>query len=80
MAHVEGLPVVQHLKANLIGNIADSVFNEGRVGISEKSVPYIAFSVTLKNDIGMGELIKKHTAFLCWHNALKGGSDKSRDS
>ena len=57
MAHVEGLPVVQHLKANLIGNIADSVFNEGRVGISEKSVPYIAFSVTLKNDIGMGELI-----------------------
>lgn len=57
MAHVGGLPVVQHLKANLIGNIADSVFNEGRVGISEKPVPYIAFSVTLKNDIGMGELI-----------------------
>ena len=57
MAHVGGLPVVQYLKANLIGNIADSVFNEGRVGISEKSVPYIAFSVTLKNDIGMGELI-----------------------
>ena len=57
MAHVGELPVVQHLKANLIGNIADCVFNEGQVGISEKSVPYIAFSVTLKNDIGMGELI-----------------------
>lgn len=54
---MEDIPVVSHLRADLIGNIANEPFLEGKVKISNELIPYIGFSAVLKNDIGMGEVI-----------------------